>query len=225
MFGSKKLSDALAMPRSPSHSLHRSTSRHRLVGENVTEIGVCIARDSRLTRSELEEELRAPGTCGLLKNLPKARGRRVRGCFEEANDPGTSPVFAHGRKPSGLAGVRHCKNELGLASCVAACIEVEAAAATQPSERIVPVLAKVFEPWKLKGTSLSPMAASLIVLCATVPARQTELNRSHSRDNSVTRVRYVVGSDRTTGQKQYRSEEHTSELQSHSDLVCRLLLE
>ena len=63
--------------------------------------------------------------------------------------------------------MRHCENELGLASCVAACIEVEAAAATQPSERIVPVLAKVFEPWKLKGTSLSPMAASLIVLCAT----------------------------------------------------------
>src|SRR5260221_7507946 len=26
-------------------------------------------------------------------------------------------------------------------------------------------------------------------------------------------------------QDQYRSEEHTSELQSHSDLVCRLLLE
>src|SRR5437588_2371794 len=96
MFGSKKLSDALAMPRSPSHSLHRSTSRHRLVGENVTEIGVCIARDSRLTRSELEEELRAPGTCGLLKNLPKARGRRVRGCFEEANDPGTSPFSLTG---------------------------------------------------------------------------------------------------------------------------------
>ena len=84
-----------------------------------------------------------------------------------------------------------------------ACIELTRGAAAAQSVRIVPVLAKVFEPWKLKGTSLSPMAASLIVLCATVPARQTELNRSHSRDNSVTRVRYVVGSDRTTGQKQY----------------------
>src|SRR5438132_6847552 len=30
---------------------------------------------------------------------------------------------------------------------------------------------------------------------------------------------------RGTEQKELRSEEHTSELQSHSDLVCRLLLE
>src|SRR5438034_3445212 len=30
---------------------------------------------------------------------------------------------------------------------------------------------------------------------------------------------------RATGGSAYRSEEHTSELQSHSDLVCRLLLE
>src|SRR5437588_1729434 len=29
----------------------------------------------------------------------------------------------------------------------------------------------------------------------------------------------------TSGQTRSRSEEHTSELQSHSDLVCRLLLE
>src|SRR5438034_4978385 len=31
--------------------------------------------------------------------------------------------------------------------------------------------------------------------------------------------------ERLTGPSLYRSEEHTSELQSHSDLVCRLLLE
>src|SRR5436190_16266664 len=31
--------------------------------------------------------------------------------------------------------------------------------------------------------------------------------------------------DRATGRERARSEEHTSELQSHSDLVCRLLLE
>src|SRR5438034_7942575 len=39
----------------------------------------------------------------------------------------------------------------------------------------------------------------------------------------------VVGDTAVTfrpqGPKRYRSEEHTSELQSHSDLVCRLLLE
>src|SRR5438034_2050980 len=36
----------------------------------------------------------------------------------------------------------------------------------------------------------------------------------------------IVTSDatRATGSAQIRSEEHTSELQSHSDLVCRLLL-
>src|SRR5436190_10404398 len=33
-----------------------------------------------------------------------------------------------------------------------------------------------------------------------------------------------LGPDRSAWRK-YRSEEHTSELQSHSDLVCRLLLE
>src|SRR5260221_846126 len=36
--------------------------------------------------------------------------------------------------------------------------------------------------------------------------------------------RYVLSLARASD-KTYRSEEHTSELQSHSDLVCRLLLE
>src|SRR5438034_4506514 len=34
-----------------------------------------------------------------------------------------------------------------------------------------------------------------------------------------------LGSDEGDPKRHYRSEEHTSELQSHSDLVCRLLLE
>src|SRR5215211_8212762 len=33
------------------------------------------------------------------------------------------------------------------------------------------------------------------------------------------------GRQRQNGRRRIRSEEHTSELQSHSDLVCRLLLE
>src|SRR5207253_10620040 len=82
------------------------------------------------------------------------------------------PVFPHGRKPSGLAGVRHSENELGVANCVAAFKGLNAAAAAQPAARIVPVLKKVFDPLKLKGTSLSPMGASLIVLWATVAAWQ-----------------------------------------------------
>src|SRR5438034_1764849 len=35
----------------------------------------------------------------------------------------------------------------------------------------------------------------------------------------------AAGSVRAAGRRVERSEEHTSELQSHSDLVCRLLLE
>src|SRR5438132_744563 len=35
----------------------------------------------------------------------------------------------------------------------------------------------------------------------------------------------VVRTDRLSRGSRFRSEEHTSELQSHSDLVCRLLLE
>src|SRR5438132_7140379 len=39
------------------------------------------------------------------------------------------------------------------------------------------------------------------------------------------RVRIIQKSPSTTAAATSRSEEHTSELQSHSDLVCRLLLE
>src|SRR5436190_13733121 len=45
---------------------------------------------------------------------------------------------------------------------------------------------------------------------------------SHQRRRTVVRLRRRVHSDAGCGR---RSEEHTSELQSHSDLVCRLLLE
>src|SRR5438034_7428915 len=43
---------------------------------------------------------------------------------------------------------------------------------------------------------------------------------------SSTRIGTLLGPTRSTfGRPKKRSEEHTSELQSHSDLVCRLLLE
>src|SRR5438132_9999302 len=48
----------------------------------------------------------------------------------------------------------------------------------------------------------------------------SDLSRSGSSSTSSMRRRLGA---RTRGA--YRSEEHTSELQSHSDLVCRLLLE
>src|SRR5436190_23864734 len=39
------------------------------------------------------------------------------------------------------------------------------------------------------------------------------------------RPRATVAAERRSSIREFRSEEHTSELQSHSDLVCRLLLE
>src|SRR5260221_8634487 len=36
---------------------------------------------------------------------------------------------------------------------------------------------------------------------------------------------FLFAAAQRSGEKEIRSEEHTSELQSHSDLVCRLLLE
>src|SRR5438034_2977310 len=49
-----------------------------------------------------------------------------------------------------------------------------------------------------------------------------------ARGEGVYRARVVIGADGVeamAGRWAGRSEEHTSELQSHSDLVCRLLLE
>src|SRR2546430_8132985 len=51
----------------------------------------------------------------------------------------------------------------------------------------------------------------------------TTLFRSHTCVAS--RIRYATTSETSTAPKMLRSEEHTSELQSQSNLVCRLLLE
>src|SRR5260221_5927337 len=66
----------------------------------------------------------------------------------------------------------------------------------------------------------------------------TTLFRSPNRNdgiyiNTIQRMLYPVykkypeklSTVKTMGEEEQRSEEHTSELQSHSDLVCRLLLE
>src|SRR5438132_10756213 len=55
------------------------------------------------------------------------------------------------------------------------------------------------------------------------PARHMPRTRSHAR-----RIPLAISPtrrDRRPTPRPVRSEEHTSELQSHSDLVCRLLLE
>src|SRR5438034_6694708 len=50
------------------------------------------------------------------------------------------------------------------------------------------------------------------------------MERNHKRNQPA--VRLSASAARPAGSKRpWRSEEHTSELQSHSDLVCRLLLE
>src|SRR5438034_5453056 len=57
----------------------------------------------------------------------------------------------------------------------------------------------------------------------------TTLFRSRPDEATAGRPRIVLGSHghrvEGAGRADARSEEHTSELQSHSDLVCRLLLE
>src|SRR5260221_13849720 len=49
--------------------------------------------------------------------------------------------------------------------------------------------------------------------------------RMRFHESSYAELRILPGSCRAGYVVQRRSEEHTSELQSHSDLVCRLLLE
>src|SRR5438034_3160507 len=53
----------------------------------------------------------------------------------------------------------------------------------------------------------------------------TTLFRSDVNDDAAKPARLVRVGDRLRITQRQRSEEHTSELQSHSDLVCRLLLE
>src|SRR5437588_10620622 len=53
----------------------------------------------------------------------------------------------------------------------------------------------------------------------------TTLFRSRARGPTLHRVCLSRTRDRVLAPGRSRSEEHTSELQSHSDLVCRLLLE
>src|SRR5438034_2810599 len=60
-------------------------------------------------------------------------------------------------------------------------------------------------------------SASVCVRTRWIPATPTSVSRS----TRLPSARAVTAASSATG----RSEEHTSELQSHSDLVCRLLLE
>src|SRR5260221_5293418 len=66
------------------------------------------------------------------------------------------------------------------------------------------------QPWLLTA-STTKCTSSRCAVVSIIDRKSTRLNSSH------TVISYAVFC--------LRSEEHTSELQSHSDLVCRLLLE
>src|SRR6266540_5387185 len=60
------------------------------------------------------------------------------------------------------------------------------------------------------------------------PSRRPRLRSTHSPSGPTTGCSWPDGSSpipTSSTRRQARSEEHTSELQSHHDLVCRLLLE
>src|SRR5947207_4270062 len=67
-------------------------------------------------------------------------------------------------------------------------------------------------PKQLMRTFIAPLETTLLI-----QANSTSEKRSCTQEQT---LRALFG-----GELFHRSEEHTSELQSHSDLVCRLLLE
>src|SRR5438132_7692855 len=67
------------------------------------------------------------------------------------------------------------------------------------------------------ANTIGRLAMPLSISPVTIPPTDSPTNTSASFKASA-RVRGIVT-------REMRSEEHTSELQSHSDLVCRLLLE
>src|SRR5438132_1744682 len=71
------------------------------------------------------------------------------------------------------------------------------------------------------SNAFSTCAAARLVTCSSVPS-QSNFSGSIPAGNLASSG-FVVGI--CSASARMRSEEHTSELQSHSDLVCRLLLE
>src|SRR5438034_2031252 len=71
----------------------------------------------------------------------------------------------------------------------------------------------------LAGSGTPPMTQQVDLSHAKISEKGKSLKRYSLSDGWKVRVK---GARRGTA---FRSEEHTSELQSHSDLVCRLLLE
>src|SRR2546430_9028844 len=76
-------------------------------------------------------------------------------------------------------------------------------------------------PYTTLFRSVVAVRADELRALACVVLRQQALDRRRRREARVAVVEIAVG----VGEVHRRSEEHTSELQSQSNLVCRLLLE
>src|SRR5438132_6649304 len=75
-------------------------------------------------------------------------------------------------------------------------------------------------PYTTLFRSMQPLASS-----PTSSTRITRGPRAERSLNTGSRKKQCRDAGRPRNSRLWRSEEHTSELQSHSDLVCRLLLE
>src|SRR5438034_9948554 len=76
-----------------------------------------------------------------------------------------------------------------------------------------------------RSSDLAPaLATGKLTLLTNAMAREVLMDAS-GRATGVAYVDKATGADRRVRAKVVRSEEHTSELQSHSDIVFRLLLE
>src|SRR3954466_9672736 len=73
--------------------------------------------------------------------------------------------------------------------------------------------------------ALATQAELRRVAVAMVRAGKTRIEAAEANDTATTEIYTLSLHDALGGRRIIRSEEHTSELQSHDNLVCRLLLE
>src|SRR2546427_1398165 len=89
------------------------------------------------------------------------------------------------------------------------------------------LLVSVRNPWMVDSSSSRMSVTAVSTTCAFAPGSSVEtemIGGSMSGSSRTDRRAYPITPNRTSAAES-RSEEHTSELQSQSNLVCRLLLE
>src|SRR5438034_4043913 len=93
--------------------------------------------------------------------------------------------------------------------------------------RVPPPSSTLFPYTTLFRSVLQVLAAQLEQIEAAIAALEKQLMAWHKTNAVSQRLASIpgIGPIIATAIATTRSEEHTSELQSHSDLVCRLLLE